>query len=137
MKKKNERAKISTGGEGPLSLSIGEASGLAAPTAKNESAKAPPAEREADAAREKSADSGRRVSSAVLQRSRSGGGKWVTRILLKPQHDAAALEAIAAEARRALGTGSRVENGAIVLQGDIPDRAGDWLKKRGVTKITK
>ena len=65
---------------------------------------------------------GSEIKKAVLQRARSGGGKWVVRVLVSPPPEAAQFEDLAREVRKALGTGDRVE---------------DWLKKRGVQKIVR
>ncbi|MCR5347262.1 MAG: hypothetical protein K6E38_05735 [Fretibacterium sp.] len=77
------------------------------------------------------------IKRAVLQRARSGGGKWVVRVLVSPPPEAAQLEDLAREVRKALGTGARVGDGALLVQGDIPDRVEDWLRKRGVPKIVR
>ena len=80
---------------------------------------------------------GLEIKKAVLQRMRSGGGKWVVRVLISPPPEASRLEELAREVRKALGTGARVGDGALLVQGDIPDRVEDWLKKRGVSKIVR
>lgn len=77
------------------------------------------------------------LSRAVLQRTRAGGGKWVVRVLLTPPPDLPQLEALAREARKALGTGSRVTEGVLTIQGDIPDRVEAWLLKRGAKRIVR
>lgn len=77
------------------------------------------------------------ISKAVLQRSRAGGGKWVVRVLLTPQPDPAQLDALAREARKALGTGARLVEGVLAIQGDIPDRVEDWLLKKGAKRIVR
>jgi len=72
-----------------------------------------------------------------LQRRTAGyGGKTATVVLL-PRDAAVDIEALAKEMRKALGCGSRVEGGRVVLQGDIADRAEAWLLKRGVKRITR
>lgn len=71
----------------------------------------------------------------VVRRERKGrGGKTVTVVsgLALP---APRLEELARAMRKGLGCGSAVENGAIILQGDIAPRAQDWLAKHGATKI--
>ncbi len=79
------------------------------------------------------------IKRAVLQRMRAGGGKWVVRMLLTPQPEPAQLEELAREVRKALGTGTRLdENGALLVQGDIPDRVEAWLKGRfNVPKVVR
>jgi translation initiation factor 1 len=73
---------------------------------------------------------------AVVRIERKGrGGKEATvveKLGLPPQ----ALEAWLAEARRALGCGGAVEDGALVLQGDQRERVARWLEARGVPRVT-
>lgn len=79
-----------------------------------------------------------RTGKIVVRREKKGrGGKTVTLVsgigLPTPR-----LEAIARAMRKGLGCGSQVEpGGVIVIQGDIPDRAQDWLRKHGATKIVQ
>ena len=47
------------------------------------------------------------------------------------------LAALAKELRKALGCGSAMEEGKIVLQGDIMERVEAWFLKKGAAKITK
>lgn len=143
MQNKNRKNKKPTEGEGftlaqeqPLGLSIGallgvpqkeraaenkekEAAPQSAPGAKNEAAAQP------------------KISKVALQRQRAGrGGKTVTLVIL-PQDYSGDKAALAKELRKGLGCGSTIEEGKIVLQGDIADRAEAWFVKKGVTKITK
>ena len=74
---------------------------------------------------------------AVVRMERAGrGGKTVT-VVEKLDLSPAALAAWSSELKRALGCGGAVDGDAIVLQGDVRDRAGDWLVKRGVRKVTR
>ncbi len=73
---------------------------------------------------------------AVVRQERKGrGGKTVTVV------DGAAISrvddlgALAKTMRKALGTGARVENGKIVLQGDQRRGAGTWLEKQGAKVV--
>ena len=78
-----------------------------------------------------------KISHVSLRRERAGrGGKTVTIVTLPKDHpgDVAAL---AKELRKGLGCGSSLEDGKIVLQGDITDRVEAGFAKKGVTKITK
>jgi len=78
-----------------------------------------------------------KLSKVSLQRRTAGyGGKTATVVLL-PRGAEVDLEALAKEMRKALGCGSRVEEGRVVLQGDIADRAEAWLLKRGVKRVTR
>lgn len=75
------------------------------------------------------------LAKAALQRRSAGcGGKIVTVVVL-PQGAKVDPEALAKEMRKALGCGSRVEDGRVVLQGDIADRAKEWLLKKGVKNV--
>ena len=74
---------------------------------------------------------------AVVRLERKGrGGKEVT-LIQRLGLPAESLEAWALAARKALGCGGAVEDDAIVLQGDLRERAVAWLEKRGVAKISR
>ena len=78
-----------------------------------------------------------KISKVSLQRQRAGrGGKTVTLVVL-PQDYKGDAAALAKELRKGLGCGSTIEEGKIVLQGDITERVEAWFAKKGVTKITK
>jgi translation initiation factor 1 len=73
----------------------------------------------------------------VVRRERKGhGGKTVTVIdgLDLPE---AAGAALARAMRRALGCGSWVDDGRVVLQGDRADAAAAWLTRRGARQIIR
>jgi translation initiation factor 1 len=73
---------------------------------------------------------------AVVRIERKGrGGKEAT-VVEKLGLGAADLERWTADARRALGCGGAVEDGALVLQGDQRERVARWLEARGVGKVT-
>ena len=112
-------------------LSLGEALGLDAPQPEAVPAATVP-EPTSDRPQEMP-----RFSKAVLQRARSGGGKWTVRVLLTPRPTPDQLETLLRGMRRGLGTGARAEDGVPVIQGDIPDRIEEWLLRRGVQKITR
>lgn len=73
---------------------------------------------------------------AVVRIERKGrGGKEATvveKLGLAPD----ALGRWLDEAKRALGCGGAVEDGALVLQGDQRERVARWLEGRGVRKVT-
>lgn len=73
---------------------------------------------------------------AVVRLERSGrGGKEVTlveHLELKP----AEREAWLKELKAAMGCGGVLEDEALVLQGDLRERVGKWLEKKGVRKVT-
>jgi translation initiation factor 1 len=78
-----------------------------------------------------------RSGQLVVRRERKGhGGKTVTVIdglkLSVPQ-----LETAARLLRKALGCGSRVDDGRIVLQGDLTSAAEAWLRARGASRVTR
>ena len=77
------------------------------------------------------------LAKVALQRRSAGcGGKTVTVVCL-PQGARIDPEALAKEMRKALGCGSRVEDGRVVLQGDIAERAEEWLLKKGVKNVVR
>jgi len=73
---------------------------------------------------------------AVVRIERKGrGGKEATvveKLGLAPDALARWLD----EAKRALGCGGGIEDGALVLQGDQRERMARWLEARGVRKVT-
>jgi len=71
----------------------------------------------------------------VLQREKKGrGGKTVTRVRGLP---AAELERWATDMKRALGCGASVEDGEVILLGDLVTRAADWLEARGASRVVR
>jgi translation initiation factor 1 (eIF-1/SUI1) len=73
---------------------------------------------------------------ATLHRESSGrGGRTVTALSLKPSPDAKLAGEIAKAMRRGLGCGAHVEDPKIILQGDIQERAGQWLLRQGVKRV--
>lgn len=71
----------------------------------------------------------------VVRKERKGhGGKTVTVV---EGIAASAAEVVCGTMKRALGCGARVENGAIVLQGDIGDRASAWLEQNGAKRVVR
>ena len=71
----------------------------------------------------------------VLRRERKGrGGKTVTVVEGVPVLIA---ERLARALRKGLGCGARVEEGAVVLQGDQVERSAAWLIVRGVKKVIR
>lgn len=142
MQKDRKKKKITGGGEltingGAFSLSVGNIlgkdSGVAAQEEKETLLKEE--KREAQAAAGSVDAAIQRLSKITLHRRSSGkGGKTVTEITLSKEIPVD-LEALAKELRKGLGCGSRVEEGKVVLQGDIQDRAGDWLAKKGAKRV--
>lgn len=74
----------------------------------------------------------------VVRRERKGrGGKTVTVVQCADDADAAALDALARELRKALGTAAQREGAAVAVQGDIADRVAAWLQGRGASRIVR
>lgn len=75
------------------------------------------------------------LEKVVVRFTRKGhGGKTVTVVTGVAPH---ALEALCTEMKKGLGCGARVEDGAIVLQGELVDRAVGYLEKKGAPKIVR
>jgi translation initiation factor 1 len=73
---------------------------------------------------------------AVVRLEKKGRrGKEAT-IIEKLELKPAELEQWCKEAKAAMGCGGTVEDGAIVLQGDLRKRLEAWLTARGVRKVT-
>ncbi|MFN8640997.1 MAG: translation initiation factor [Candidatus Binatia bacterium] len=78
-----------------------------------------------------------RAGRLVVRRERKGhGGKTVT-VVDGLARSAGALDALAQAMRKALGCGSWVDGGRIVLQGDRPDAAAAWLTRHGARQVTR
>lgn len=136
-KKIADEGDIKIGGSAVFSVSLGEATGLAKPSQaasdsvgkKLEKPDATPKNADPDAYL-------KAVSQATLHRESSGrGGRIVTVVTLKPVPDSTTAEAVSKAMKRGLGCGSHVEGIKIVLQGDIKDRAAQWLEKKSAAKI--
>ena len=135
-KKIGRDGEVTLGEDADFSVSIGQALGLTRETPADEKTavekipkKSPAPGGDADATLAS-------ATQATLHREASGrGGRVVTVVSLKPAPNAQTAELLAKAMRKGLGCGSHVENGKIVLQGDIQDRAEGWLAKRGVKKI--
>lgn len=75
------------------------------------------------------------LTQVTLHRESSGrGGRTVTLVRLKGNTLPDA-EELAKALRKGLGCGSHVEEGCVVLQGSIADRAQEWFAKKGVGRI--
>lgn len=76
----------------------------------------------------------KRLTKITLHRQSAGmGGKVATIVTLSGCN--VDLGALSKELRKGLGSGSRVEEGKILLQGDIQDRARDWFIKKGAKNV--
>ena len=73
---------------------------------------------------------------AVVRLERAGRrGKEVT-IVEHLELPADQREVWLKELKSAMGCGGVVEEGSLVLQGDLRERTGKWLEKKGVRKVT-
>ncbi len=71
-----------------------------------------------------------------LRKEKKGrGGKTVT-ILSGSHLTLQEAEALGKAMRKALGCGSRVEGGDVLLQGDLRERGKDWLLSQGAKRVT-
>lgn len=70
----------------------------------------------------------------VRRQTKGRGGKTVTRVT---GVTAAELDALAAEMKRALGCGAKVEDGDVLLLGDVADRAVAWLESAGARRVIR
>ena len=136
-KKITEGEGFSLSRQAPLGMSLGALLG-AENTVKHEASEAgAAAEKTPSKPASEKAAGGAKISKVALRRERAGrGGKTVTTVSL-PQDYRGDLAALAKELRKALGCGSTMEEGKIVLQGDIMERVEAWFTKKGVTRVTK
>jgi len=74
-----------------------------------------------------------RFGKVSIQHQRAGrGGKTVTLISISGETEYRLkhnLENLLSELKKSLGCGGRIEEGKIVLQGEIADRASEWFDK--------
>lgn len=136
-KKITEGEGFSLSRQAPLGMSLGVLLG-AENTVKHETSEAgAAAEKTPSKPAPEKAAGGAKISKVALRRERAGrGGKTVTIVSL-PQDYRGDLAALAKELRKALGCGSAMEEGKIVLQGDIMERVEAWFTKKGVARVTK
>jgi len=73
----------------------------------------------------------------VVRRERKGrGGKTVT-VVQGVALRGEALDAFGRALKKALGCGASIEQGDVVLQGDLIDRVEDHLRKLGATNVVR
>jgi translation initiation factor 1 (eIF-1/SUI1) len=137
---------ISFGAEASFSLSLGDLFGSSDPSGQN----ADPNEKETKGERKAKPGKGVRetknesaglneflasAAQATLHRESAGrGGRTVVVVSIKPEPDAETAETLAKAMRKGLGCGAHAEGTRVILQGDIQERAADWLTKRGVRR---
>ncbi len=71
----------------------------------------------------------------VVRRERKGRGGKTATVVEGMRLSPSALERIARELRRALGCGAGVEEGRLVVQGDLVARVERWLVEHGAPKV--
>ena len=71
----------------------------------------------------------------VVRRERKGRGGKTATVVEGIRVSPSALERIAREMRRALGCGASVEEGRLVVQGDLAARVERWLLEHGAPKV--
>jgi translation initiation factor 1 len=71
----------------------------------------------------------------IVRRERKGRGGKTATVVEGIRVSASALERIARELRRALGCGASVEEGRLVVQGDLVARVERWLVGHGAPKV--
>ena len=71
----------------------------------------------------------------VVRRERKGRGGKTATVIEGIRVSPSALERIARELRRALGCGASVEEGCLVVQGDLVARVERWLIAHGAPKV--
>lgn len=78
------------------------------------------------------------IGKISLQHQKAGrGGKTVTLISIVEAKSEVLqnLETILKELKKSLGCGGQIEQGKIVLQGEIADRASEWFTKMGAKTV--
>ncbi len=96
----------------------------------------PPGEAKQDAAPARDRPAPRLfLEKVVVKKERKGhGGKTVTLVAgIAP----AFLDELCGELKRALGCGARVEDGCVVLQGELVERAVALLEKKGARRVVR
>jgi translation initiation factor 1 len=111
--------------------------GLAPPTPQPAVPSKPPAPAEAaKAARAPGAPTSLSdVARVVVRRERKGHGGHTATVL--EGLGGLDLDALAKQLKRALGCGASVTEAAVVLQGDVADRACAWLEGQGVRRVVR
>lgn len=78
-----------------------------------------------------------RGAKIVVRHERKGhGGKTVT-VIDGLGLSLAQLEAVARQMRKALGCGSWVDGGRVLLQGDFAQSAEAWLRRHGAARVVR
>lgn len=134
MKKLTDEGQLTVNGAG-FSLSIGSVLGQESSVTEKSGQERSREEQRPSVAPEGLMVTISRLTMVTLHRQSSGkGGKTVTVVTLSKE-TSVNLEEMAKEMRKGLGCGARVEDGKVVLQGNIQERAREWLVKKGAKKV--
>ena len=127
---------FSVGEDNGLKVSLGELFGKETPksndtaTSIDSSSSCSPA-----VSKNSTKDLMQKLGKVTLQRQTAGhGGKTVT-VVMFSKEAVINFESLAKDMRKGLGCGSHVEERRIILQGDMCERAEDWLIKKGVKHV--
>jgi translation initiation factor 1 len=71
----------------------------------------------------------------VVRRERKGRGGKIATVVEGIRVSPSALERIARDLRRALGCGASVDEGRLVVQGDLAARVERWLVEHGAPRV--
>ena len=78
------------------------------------------------------------IERVVLQKSRKGrGGKTVTFVSVLPDMSGEKLKSLCSILKKQMGCGAWVEDGTVVLQGDVSERALEFMEKKGVKNLIR
>ncbi|GEM_PF-1193228 len=78
------------------------------------------------------------IERVVLQKSRKGrGGKTVTFVSVLPDMSGEKLKSLCSILKKQMGCGAWVEEGAVVLQGDVSERTLEFMGKKGVKNLIR
>jgi translation initiation factor 1 len=128
---RKKRQRVATDG----SDTGGSGGGLGALFAAKGFVASTPSEPSADAPSSTDTPGWSEVGKVIVRRTRKGrGGKTVTLVEGLP---AAFLAQASKELGRGLGVGARVEEEAVVVQGDQCERLQAWLVDAGVTRVVR
>ncbi len=77
------------------------------------------------------------VAKLVVRRERKGHGGHTATVVEGLAATGVDATEVARRLKRALGCGATLEGGAIVVQGDVPDRVAAWLEGQGVRRVVR
>lgn len=77
------------------------------------------------------------VARLVVRRERKGHGGHTATVVEGLAGTGVDAAEVARKLKRALGCGATLEGGALVVQGDVPDRVAAWLEGQGVKRVVR